>query len=46
MEYMQGRPLGDCFDNLTYPHRIRGLALVMSSLFKIKETQCGSFSRL
>jgi hypothetical protein len=37
MEYimMQGCPLGDCFDNLTYPQRIRvgmDLALVMSSL--------------
>ena len=49
MEYMQGRPLGDCFDNLTYLQKIRvgtDLALVMSSLFKIKATQCGSLSRM
>lgn len=49
MEYMQGRPLGDCFDDLTYPQKIRvgmDLALVMSSLFKIKASQCGSLSRI
>ena len=49
MEYMQGRPLGDCFDNLTYLQKIRigmDLALVMSSLFKINAPQCGSLSRM
>jgi hypothetical protein len=50
MEYMQGRPLADCFDNLTCPQRIRvgmDLALVMSSLFKkIKASKCGSLSRM
>jgi hypothetical protein len=49
MEYMQGRPLGDCFDDLTYLQKIRvgmDLAFVMSSLFKIKASQCGSLSRM
>ena len=51
MEYMRGRPLSDCFENLTYlqPEKIRvgmDLALVMSSLFKIKAPQCGSISRI
>jgi hypothetical protein len=49
MEYMPGCPLGDCFENLTYFHKIRvgtDLALVMPSLFKIKASQCGSLSRM
>ena len=49
MEYMRGRPLGDCLENLTYLQKIRvgtDLALVMSSLFKIKAPQCGSLSRI
>ena len=46
---MQGRLLGDCFDYLAYLQKIRvgmDLALVMSSLFKIKASQCGSLSRM
>jgi hypothetical protein len=38
MGYMSGRPLGDCFENLTYLQKIlvsMDLALVMSSLFKL-----------
>jgi integral membrane sensor domain MASE1 len=49
MEYMPGRPLGDYFENLTYRQKIRAasnLAHAMSSLFKIKATRCGSFSRV
>lgn len=49
MQYMPGRPLGDCFENLTYLQKIRvgtDLALVMSSLYKIKASQCGSISRM
>jgi len=48
-QYMPvGRPLGDCFENLTYLQKVRvgtDLVLVMSSLFKIRASQCGSLSR-
>ncbi|KAF8226470.1 hypothetical protein L208DRAFT_1406945, partial [Tricholoma matsutake] len=47
MQYMPGCPLGDCFENLTYLQKIHvrtDLALIMSSLFKIKASQCGSIS--
>ena len=49
MEYMQERPLADCFDDLTYLQKIRvgtDLAPVMSSLFKMKASQCGSLTRM
>ena len=49
MEYMRGRHIGECFDDLTYLQKIRvgtDLALVMSSLFKIKASKCGSLSRI
>jgi hypothetical protein len=49
MEYMPGRPLGDCFEKSHLPSRIRAgtdLAHAMLSLFRIKASRYGSFSRL
>jgi hypothetical protein len=45
MEYMQGEPLGDCFERLTNQQKLRtgtALAMVMSSLFKITASRIGS----
>ena len=46
MEYMQGRPFGESFYDLTHRHAIlvgMDLALVMSILFNIKASQCSPY---
>jgi len=47
MEYMPGRCLADCFEDLTYQQKLRtasDVADIMSSMFKITARQCGSIS--
>jgi len=45
MEYMPGRTLWDCFETFTLQQKLRtaaGLANILSSLFRITVSQCGS----
>jgi serine/threonine protein kinase len=49
MEYLPGRRLGDYYDNITPEQMLRvgtDLAHIMSSLFKITASQCGSLSSM
>jgi hypothetical protein len=49
MEYMPGSRLADCHEILTFQQRVRlskDLANVISSLFNITASQCGSLSRI
>lgn len=45
MEYMPGRCLSDCLEDLTFRHKLRtaiDLANIMSSMFKLTAPQCSS----
>jgi hypothetical protein len=45
MEYLPGCRLGDCLENLSHQQKLcvgTDLAYIMSSLFKITASQCGS----
>jgi len=47
MEYIPGRTLADCFETLTLQQKLRAatdMANIMSSLFRITASQCGSIA--